>query len=444
MFRFPPLIPFCTPFLTPILTGATLFLAFSAFSSGLATPRLAFAAPAEDTTALQAGPQISGFPALSPGFEEKFLVNTTRRFSGRIAFSTQIEDYWRILLLDLDSLRIRRIIDGPGNNNYPAWSPDGTMLAFVSDRDGNREIYLSDWRGMNQRRLTNNKVADDSPWWSPDGKKLAFSQGSKPGADDGDSNIAIIDIETGKITRLTTFKGRNSVPRWGPGEDEITYSTNRFWPGWDVCKWHINEKRESCLLTGTKTYCRAVWSPKGDRLVYSEGSFDQINLGALEVATGKRTTIASLEGKNYDAVFSAEGNLVAFVSENGANDHYSLFVTSGVGRPTQLIKAPYSIRYISWTSARTIDLESSRILQEEAALLKQMEEEKKAKAQAEAAALAATQEQEVSQDETFGLPRSDSPADIDSPGSPGLELDAPMPTEIPAGVPAVGDPAESD
>ena len=57
-----------------------------------------------------------------------------------------------------------------GEENFlPVWSPDGTQIAFQSNRDGNAEIYVMNRDGSNIRRLTNNPAIDTTPTWSPTG-----------------------------------------------------------------------------------------------------------------------------------------------------------------------------------------------------------------------------------------------------------------------------------
>ena len=60
-------------------------------------------------------------------------------------------------------------------NYLPAWSPDGTQLAFTSNRDGNPEIYVMNRDGSGLRRLTNHPDIDVTPTWSPTGTQIAFT-----------------------------------------------------------------------------------------------------------------------------------------------------------------------------------------------------------------------------------------------------------------------------
>ena len=95
---------------------------------------------------------------------------------GRIAFASNRDGELRDLL---DERRRHR--PDPAHQQRrrsttdPAWSPDGTKIAFTTDRDGNFEIYVMNADGTGQTRLTNNAAADDEPAWSPDGSKIAFT-----------------------------------------------------------------------------------------------------------------------------------------------------------------------------------------------------------------------------------------------------------------------------
>src|SRR5436190_10123706 len=76
-------------------------------------------------------------------------------------------------------------------------------IAFTSDRDGNREIYVMNADGTNQTRLTNNAIVDDYPAWSPNGTKIAFAS-QKPSGDyaifrmdaDGTNRVEITPLQT--------------------------------------------------------------------------------------------------------------------------------------------------------------------------------------------------------------------------------------------------------
>ena len=73
-----------------------------------------------------------------------------------------------------------RITNNPAADGFPAWSPDGTKIAFVRGDLRNPstfEIYVMNANGSNQTRLTNDGVIDGVPAWSPDGTKIVFMSG---------------------------------------------------------------------------------------------------------------------------------------------------------------------------------------------------------------------------------------------------------------------------
>ena len=56
----------------------------------------------------------------------------------------------------------------------PAWSPDGKKMAFVSDRNGNTDIFIYDFASQQTTQITDNLGGDEFPAWSPDGKQILY------------------------------------------------------------------------------------------------------------------------------------------------------------------------------------------------------------------------------------------------------------------------------
>jgi Tol biopolymer transport system component len=69
---------------------------------------------------------------------------------------------------------VRRLTNSPMQDIRPVISHDGTRIAFASQRDGNREIYVMNLDGSGLRRVTNHPERDDYPAWHPDGKRIAL------------------------------------------------------------------------------------------------------------------------------------------------------------------------------------------------------------------------------------------------------------------------------
>ena len=95
--------------------------------------------------------------------------------------------------------------------NELEWCPDSKQLVYVSERDGNQEIYALDLEKQIERRLTNNPAADYSPRWSPDGNQIAFVSER-----DGNPEIYVMDADGSNQTRLTNNPEPDLDPRWSP------------------------------------------------------------------------------------------------------------------------------------------------------------------------------------------------------------------------------------
>ena len=98
----------------------------------------------------------------------------------------------------------------------PAWSPDGTQIAFGSDHEGFRGIYVMDADGGNLQKLSDTRAGENCPAWSPDGAWIAFASWR-----DGDGEIYVMDadgLEQGSrnLQKLTDNRFEEEFPAWRP------------------------------------------------------------------------------------------------------------------------------------------------------------------------------------------------------------------------------------
>ncbi len=103
----------------------------------------------------------------------------------------------RLWLLGLLLLASSVLVGCGDEDVFSAWSPDGTKIAFTSDRDGNFEIYVMNADGRNPTRLTSDPATDNFPAWSPDGTKIAFDSRR-----DGNFEIYVMNADGTNPTRL--------------------------------------------------------------------------------------------------------------------------------------------------------------------------------------------------------------------------------------------------
>jgi Tol biopolymer transport system component len=118
-----------------------------------------------------------------------------------------------------------RLTDDPADEQKPCWSPDGTKIAFSSDKAGNRDLFVLDLGSKEARQLTYHSSDDDTPAWSPDGKWIAF-QSNRDSNLDLPLNNNVWDLwktpaDGGTATRITRFRGEN--PAWSPDGKWIIY-----------------------------------------------------------------------------------------------------------------------------------------------------------------------------------------------------------------------------
>ncbi|MCR4406100.1 MAG: DPP IV N-terminal domain-containing protein [Anaerolineae bacterium] len=140
-----------------------------------------------------------------------------------VAFVSDYEGNDEIYLLDLDDGTIVNLTQNPADDKAPAWSPDGRRLAFQSHRDGNWELYLLDMVSGAVTRLTDHLAYDGRPAWSPDGTAIAFESYR-----DGNLELYLLDLTADSAPlRLTNEKAGDYAPAWSPDGSTLAFTTWR-------------------------------------------------------------------------------------------------------------------------------------------------------------------------------------------------------------------------
>lgn len=189
-----------------VTCAMTSWLAYSVSEPGLQTDIYAIRSNGGAAKRLTTHPGVDEDPAWSPD-------------GGSIAFTSNRDGRRGVFVMDEDGGGVTRLTDSASAAYRPDWSRDGSRIAFVSERDGNAEIYVMDRDGTNVQRLTNSPAPDSDPAWSPDGTRIAFAS-----TRDGNPEIYVMNADGSGITRFTTNDSWDGHPAWAPDGVRLAFS----------------------------------------------------------------------------------------------------------------------------------------------------------------------------------------------------------------------------
>ena len=189
-------------------------------------------------------------------------ASQTAPTSERIAFqSTRPGGTPELRVMDPDGSSVQTLLGGPATYQSPTFSPDGSRIAFSSNRDGQFAIYVMNRDGTGVARVTGPGTYDDSPSWSPDASRLVFTRLFSLGA-----ALVVANVDGTGETALTPVvtSGYLDWPAWSPDGTKIAY-TGGGTPHIYVMNADGSGAAPLPALVGD-TVDHAAWSPDGTRL----------------------------------------------------------------------------------------------------------------------------------------------------------------------------------
>jgi uncharacterized repeat protein (TIGR01451 family) len=191
------------------------------------------------------------------------------RGTTRVVHAAKAGDY-EIRAMNADGSGGGMLTNNDQDDVSPAWSPDGSRIAFQSYRDGQAEIYVMNADGANQTRLTVSADYDGDPAWSPDGGKIVFVSRRT-----GNYRLWVMNAD-GSGPVILSNQNYSFNPAWSPDGSRIAYDADGNGDGWQEL-WVMNADGSNQHVVLSPTYntdaWAGSWSPDSRYLAYTLISF---------------------------------------------------------------------------------------------------------------------------------------------------------------------------
>ena len=266
----------------------------------------------------------------------------------RILFVSDRDGNLDIYVMQADGTNVQRLTTDPAVDVEPAWSPNRQQIAFASNRNGNYGVYVMNADGSNPHRVS----PDDGnyyaqPTWSPDGQRLAL-------VSDRSHTLGVYTINAtgGNLQAVTDHPGNSSHPTWSSDKYQIAFSSEQN--GYPEIFVSENDGQPPQLfVTSEEADCSdPAWSPDGQHLAYVATGSGYAEIYIKSVADGSdRILIAEKDAYIQSPTWSPDGQYLAYEKKDSSGKSMILIVNIDGQSSRQAVNMPNSnTRSPSWSA----------------------------------------------------------------------------------------------
>ena len=193
----------------------------------------------------------------------------------------------------------------------PAWSRDGKLVVFGSDRSGKPQLYVIHADGSGTQRLTSLAQGASRPTWSPDGRQIAFIAGA-PG------NLWVIGADGASPRQIGDGLSNESDPAWSPDGKLVAFVRRK--QGTNIKELYVarpDGKGARKLTTLNASIGSPTWSPDSSRIAFVSNARGHFEIEIVGVDGSGLHRLTDSPSEDIEPAWSPDGKLIAF-SRDGA------------------------------------------------------------------------------------------------------------------------------
>jgi len=271
------------------------------------------------------------------------LTGEKGAFATRIAYVTVPPGgkSYTLVVADSDGYNPQTVLRSALPVMSPAWSPDGSKLAYVSFENRAAQIVVQDVYSGARRTISASPGINGAPTWSPDGQRLAFTLSK-----DGNPEIYSADISGGGLTRLTNSSSIDTEAAWSPDGSSIVFTSDR---GGSPQLYRMSASgggAERISFSGDYN-SRAAFSPDGKSLAFVSRSGGRFHIALMDVRS-RQTKMLTDGGMDESPSFAPNGGMVIYATQRGGRGVLAAVSIDGRVQQT-LLSTQGEVREPAWS-----------------------------------------------------------------------------------------------